>query len=252
MHPAVLRGPPDPRVERQGGGENNRSQQPMRPLHRRHVLYEVGDRRVQRETAGRQQLTAHQGEGVEDQAGPQSGDERSPHDLQQQEHSHHRESADQRSTAGWRQLGTTRREVSREPGCVPQDDERQAQVSGEPVVTHARAVHQTTAHHQPAHDPLQGAEPEQSECAPREWRREIPRAPEQDEGNEEHHPDQPCEQPVQVLPEEDDFEVGERHPPAELLIFGKQAVAIEDFGPLCLVQRWDRSDERLPVDDRQA
>jgi len=120
---------------------------------------------------------------------------------------------------------------------------------GQAIVADARVVHQTACHHEPAHAALQCAKNEDAQQFPAE--RTVYLAPHQEEqqGDEEQHADQAAQQPVKVLPPEDPLEFRNAHVEVDLPILGCELVLVERLLPLPVGHRWNRSDDRLPLDD---
>jgi hypothetical protein len=83
-------------------------------------------------------------------------------------------------------------------------------------------------------------------------RRRGPEGQEDHQRQEEDHPDQPPQQPVRPLPEEDEFELVQRHAGVDLGVLRNLPVFAERLHPVRLVQRRDRAHDRLPFRDRQA
>src|SRR5207244_4682175 len=73
-----------------------------------------------------------------------------------------------------------------------------------------------------------------------------------DERHEKDETDDPAEQPVQIFPPEDALEFRERYRGVDLPVFRRELVFGEGLLPLRVRQRRDRTDDRLPLGDRQS
>jgi hypothetical protein len=123
---------------------------------------------------------------------------------------------------------------------------------GQAIVTDPRIVHQPALDHVPAHRSLQPAEDEDPQQLRHERRFDLAPQPEVEERQQEDDADQPPENAVPVLPEEDPLELVERHLVIDLLVFRRLLVFLEGLVPFRLIERRDDTDNRLPFDDRQA
>ncbi len=123
---------------------------------------------------------------------------------------------------------------------------------GEAKLRHAHVVDQAALHHVPAHRALQSAEDEDAEELPRVTGRNLAARGEPDERREKHETDQTAEEPVDVLPPEDALELGDRHRVIGQLVLRRLLVLLERLLPICVGERRNRADDRLPLDDRQA
>jgi hypothetical protein len=65
-------------------------------------------------------------------------------------------------------------------------------------------------------------------------------------------PIKPPEEPVPILPPEDELELVESHPLVHELVFRRELVLLERLLPLLLGHRRQRADDRLPFDDGKA
>src|SRR5690606_11384015 len=134
-----------------------------------------------------------------------------------------------------------------EPRRIAENGEREHEMRGEAVVADAGSVHEPAHHYQPAHQALRSAQAEQRECTSAQRWRQSPLQPEPDEWDQEHDTDQARHQAVHVLPEEDELELGERHPGAPRLVLRVLLVELERLQPLRFTERRyeDRKSTRL-------
>ena len=142
-------------------------------------------------------------------------------------------------------------QAERDPQKAGVDEESKPEMRGQPHRAHARVVHEAAFHHVPAEPALEPAERENARELPRERGRE--RAPPQEihERKQEDGADDPSQQPMEILPPEDRLEALERHVVVAEAEFGGEAVLRERLLPLRRVEWRNRSDERLPFDDRK-
>jgi len=119
-------------------------------------------------------------------------------------------------------------------------------------MTHPRLIDQTAFYHIPAHAALKRTQHQNAEELPGQCSG-GPAAPKEiGERHDEYHPDQAPKQAVEILPPEDALELAQAHVEVAHLEFGRLLVLLKRRLPLCIIERWNRADDRLPLDDRQA
>ncbi len=121
----------------------------------------------------------------------------------------------------------------------------------EPVLADLGHVHQSALDHVPAERALGAAEHEDQRETRHQPAAHAAAHDEPDEGEEEHQPDQPAPDPVDVLPPEDAAELRDRHARVDLEILRRRAIEIEDALPVRIRERRQESHDRPPFDDGQ-
>jgi hypothetical protein len=121
-------------------------------------------------------------------------------------------------------------------------------VGREPVLADVGVIYQTTLDHVPAQQSLQSAHEEQRHQFGHQSRPHPALEGKVQHGQQEDHPDQPPQYPVQVLVHEDVLEAGEIHAAVDFLILGILFVFFESLQPGLLTQGRDDPHQRLPLD----
>jgi hypothetical protein len=240
------------RPRRDDGEERGDGEHAVVELHGGVILEQVAPPRVKLGVARRHDLSRHEREGVEDTAGAKSGDERTARRRDADE----RDEARDDVLAPAARLRTPRaaalEQVGRSPHGGAEQDEREAEMRGEPILAHLGAHAQAAGDHPPSHRALRGEQHEQpGDPAARELR-DAPAQHEPREGQGEGEAGEPRDDAVPELPEVDRLEAGERHIRVEALVLGDALVLLELGGPLRRGVRRDHPGHRLPLRDREA
>ncbi len=122
----------------------------------------------------------------------------------------------------------------------------------EPLLRDFDAMHEAGFHHPPADEALQSAERQDADEFPFQSLRDHAAQPEDDERHGEDDADQPAQQPMAPLPEEDEFEPVEAHAGDEFLILRDRLIFGEFGEPIGLGERRQHAGDRLPFGDREA
>ncbi|PAV66627.1 hypothetical protein WR25_18695 [Diploscapter pachys] len=234
--------------KRGGGGERPPA---VEELDDDGIVDRIAPRGIDHGHARGEQRVAHQrpaGEGI---AGIEAGGERAIDELDDQRRQREHRGARQSRGRG-RGIAVQRHQVERGPDDAGEDGQRGEQMDGEADMADVGTDRQARGDHPPADSPLETTERQQRAEAPAIACRNLAPHREPQQRQREGHADQPAPQTVQIFPEEDVLEPGERHITVERLIF-RDAFVIVEFGlPLRLVQRRDGAADRFPLRDGQA
>ena len=127
-------------------------------------------------------------------------------------------------------------------------------MGGEAEMADIGAFAEPRGDHPPADEPLKPAQREQPDQARAIAFGDHPAPGIDRERQREGEADDAAEQAVDIFPEEDELEIGQRHALGlvDFLIFGDLLIFQEFFLPLRLGERGQRARHRPPLGDRQA
>ncbi len=177
--PGASRRKPEPEHRKRRGHR----QDPMVELHRRRILEEVPEQRVEEERTLGHQPTVHQGKGVVHQPGIQPGNEGAGecgHGDEREEWPGVTAQTPKVAVVGGR--GSGQKQAQRDPQDVGVDGEGEPQVGRQPILADAGIVDQAALHHVPAERALQPAEEENGGEVWPEGARDTPFRKEIEEG----------------------------------------------------------------------
>ncbi len=171
--------------------------------------------------------------GVEAHAGIEPGDQRASQHLHEDQREHGPGDPCRARDAGAARRASVRsREAEQQPERVAENEQRDAEMRGEPVLADIGTLDQPALHHVPADRALKSAEHEQADQPRQQRTRDIAGEPEHDEGHEEGDADQPAEKAMRPFPPIDGLELLEAHAALELGIFRDLPVGLEGLLPV--------------------
>ena len=191
------------------------------------------------------QIAAHEREAVVDEAAIIAGDQRAACDGGGDQ-------AKQQPGGERPPAGPGADAVEHGPDEEREDEERHAEMDGEPCRAHIGPVGEAALHHPPADQPLQRAERQQQSQAHTQPPVDPAPEPEPGERQDEEHAQQPPPEAVDILPPENRAEAVEVDGEIDLPELRRLPVEGENPLPLGLGQRRQPADQRAPFHHRQA
>ena len=233
--------------QQDGDAEHGEGQPAVDKLHHDGIVDEIAQERLEPRGRGGIERVPHQRPCVEGVARVQPGDIGPEEELEEQE--------GQRPDGDGRHALTCRGwalEVKRGPDGQAEDREGGQEMHREAQVADVGALNEAARDHPPADRALDADQQENRDEAGLIALGDRLADPEPGQRKQHRKPDHPAEQAVDIFPEIDVLELGHAHAAIDLLIFRDLPIALELGEPLRLVQRRERSADRLPFRDRQA